>query len=158
MIDSPIGNLIIAKSKYGLKKISIQKKEEDFLQEFNNKCNKISKGEEKDFIEIINQIDQYFQKKLYQFNLRIDWSNLTNFQITILRQMQKIKYGVMISYGELAKLAGYPHHARAVGQVCKKNPIPIIIPCHRVIYSDGKIGNYAPDDKIKKILIELESR
>lgn len=157
IIDSPIGNLIIAKSQYGLIQLSIQKNEEDFLQEFNNKSKKISKGEEKDFIEIINQVNLYFQKRLYQFNLKIDWSNLTKFQRVILQEMQKIKYGMTISYSELAKLAGYRHHARAVGQVCKKNPLPIIIPCHRVIYSNGKIGNYTPDAKIKKRLIEFES-
>lgn len=156
-MNSPIGNIALAITQDGLIRLAIQKKEEDFLNEMNSKGYLYIKEEKKNLFPIIEQLDLYFQNKLKEFNVKINWNILADFQRIILKTMMKIKYGTTLSYRQLAALAGFPNHSRAVGQVCKNNPIPIIIPCHRVIYSNGRIGNYSPDAKIKHYLLTLEN-
>ena len=79
----------------------------------------------------------------------------TDFQRAVLIEMMKIPYGEVKSYGELARLAGYPRAARAVGSVCRNNKYPIIIPCHRVVASNG-LGGYAFGLEMKKELLKIE--
>ena len=81
---------------------------------------------------------------------------LTEFQLRVLRSMRKIKTGTTMSYQQLAIKSGSPRASRAVGSACAKNPIPLIIPCHRVITSDGSLGNYGYGKKRKRWLLEFE--
>jgi len=78
------------------------------------------------------------------------------FQQEVLVTLSKVKYGETISYAELAKRANHPGSSRAVGTVCKKNPLPLVIPCHRIIKADGSYGKYALGNDLKQYLIELE--
>lgn len=82
----------------------------------------------------------------------------TQFQTDVLEEIANIKYGDRISYKELARRAGYPNASRACGTVCKLNKLPLIIPCHRVVKSNGLIGEYNGGMQIKKILLELENK
>jgi len=85
-------------------------------------------------------------------------ANLTPFQMAVLEAMQKIPFGQTLSYGELAKQIGSPFASRAIGGVCKRNPFPLFIPCHRVIAGDGSIGGFSSGIEIKRRLLEFEGK
>ncbi|XFA98555.1 methylated-DNA--[protein]-cysteine S-methyltransferase [Candidatus Izemoplasma sp. B36] len=104
---------------------------------------------------IISQLDSYFDGDLHRFNIPYNLTG-SKFQIDVLNEISKIKYGEIITYKELAIRSGYPNAYRAVGTVCKQNKLPIIIPCHRVVRSDGKIGEYLLGKETKKQLLEME--
>lgn len=100
-------------------------------------------------------LKEYLQKKHAEIPLPLP---LSPFRKEVLSTLQKIPFGELISYGELAQLAGHPKAARAVGTTCHLNRYPLFIPCHRVISSNGKIGGFAGDLEIKKRLLEFEQR
>ncbi|SHE92271.1 methylated-DNA-[protein]-cysteine S-methyltransferase [Thermoanaerobacter uzonensis DSM 18761] len=144
---SPIGMLTIFSSGKGICRIDFENKKSS-LEGFK---------EDSDFYieECIKQLDLYFQKKLKNFDVRLDLQG-TNFQKAVWREISKIPYGKVKTYGEIAKLIGKPKAARAVGQALNKNPIPIIIPCHRVIGKDGNLTGFGGGIEIKKFLLSLE--
>ena len=101
------------------------------------------------------QFDEYFSGKRRTFDLPLS-TNGTPFQQKVWKQLQEIPYGQTISYSQLAKAVGNPKACRAVGSANGKNPIPIIIPCHRVIASNGGLGGFACGLDVKIRLLELE--
>lgn len=105
--------------------------------------------------ETVSQLQAYFAKRLTEFDLPLQLAG-TSFQLTVWRELRRIPYGKVISYGELAKRVGKPLASRAVGAANRSNPIPIVIPCHRVIGSNGKLTGYGGGLPIKKALLELE--
>lgn len=116
--------------------------------------------EENWFPELRKLLQDYFQGALIEFqNIKIHLPRLTTFQSRVIREVQKIGYGKLITYGELAKKAKAPRAARAVGTVMSSNRIPILIPCHRVVASGGKLGGFsAPQGtSLKQHLINLEA-
>ncbi|MDD5218143.1 MAG: MGMT family protein [Candidatus Omnitrophica bacterium] len=106
-----------------------------------------------------NAIKKYFSGKPISFgSLKIDWQDKTAFERHVLHKLSEIGYGHVRTYRDLAGRAGAPKAARAVGSVMRKNPLPIILPCHRVIRSDGSLGGYSGGLKLKKRLLDLEKR
>ena len=103
----------------------------------------------------LKQIDEYFSGKRKEFLLKLDPQG-TNFQRLIWRQLEKIPYGAVISYGEIASIIGKPKACRAVGSANGRNPIAIIIPCHRVVGSDGSLTGYGGGLWRKEWLIKHE--
>ena len=101
------------------------------------------------------QFDEYFDGKRKSFNLPLSLSG-TEFQMKVWNALQNIPYGETISYGELAAIIGNPKASRAVGMANNRNPIPIIVPCHRVIGHDGSLTGYAGGLELKRLLLELE--
>jgi methylated-DNA-[protein]-cysteine S-methyltransferase len=106
--------------------------------------------------EVYRQLDEYFVGKRQKFEFPLAPKG-TEFQQKVWEQLQQIPYGTTISYAQLAKASGNPKACRAVGSANGKNPIAIVIPCHRVIASDGGLGGYAYGLEVKKRLLELES-
>ncbi len=106
--------------------------------------------------ELKIQFEEYFSSKRKHFDVKISCDNATSFEISVWSALKKIPYGETRTYKWLAEEIGNPKAARAVGQALKRNPIPIIIPCHRIVESDGSIGGYAPGIDIKRRLLELE--
>ena len=108
------------------------------------------------------QITSYFEGSYVNFNgpVRLGLDNLTPFTQAVLKACRKIQFGQTTTYIQLAKLSGHPKAARAIGQVMAKNPLPLIIPCHRIIRSDGKIGGFSASGgiKLKQKLLKLEYR
>ena len=102
------------------------------------------------------QFDEYFSGKRKTFELPLSPEGGTPFQQTVWKQLQEIPYGKTISYAQLAEAIGNPKACRAVGSANGKNPISIIIPCHRVIASDGSLGGYSSGLVAKKQLLDLE--
>jgi len=101
------------------------------------------------------QFGEYFKGKLKSFNLLLTM-NGTDFQMKVWNALKKIPYGKTISYGKLAAMIGKPKACRAVGMANNRNPIAIIVPCHRVIGHDGSLIGYGGGLKLKKLLLELE--
>ena len=106
-------------------------------------------------LETERQIREYFDGKRKQFDLPTD-IQCDGFRKDVMETMRRIPYGTTMSYGCIAKSCGHPGAARAVGTVCRKNPLPIIYPCHRVVPSSGGIGNYSGPPGMKEKLLKIE--
>ena len=106
---------------------------------------------------IKHQLDEYFSGKRKNFDIRVSPVG-TDFQKLVWLELQKIPYGKTKSYSEIAEMVGSKNAQRAVGSACNKNPIMIIIPCHRVISKNGHMGGFAYGDDIKRELLSIEAR
>ncbi len=152
--DSPVGNINILSVDNGLLLIAFNMKEvkKVISQEFSDyevsKDNKINK-------KMIKYLDAYFSSKKVSIEIPL-FLNGTEFQKKVWLELKEIPYGETISYKELAKRVGIKKGYQAVGQANSKNPFPILLPCHRVINTDGKMGGYSGGLNKKKILLKLE--
>jgi methylated-DNA-[protein]-cysteine S-methyltransferase len=150
-MKSPIGPLLLAGDEGGLRLVHFatgrrpKSPQREWIED---------KGPFKD---VIRQLDAYFEGKLKDFDLPLVL-NGTEFQLLVWRDLRKIPYGETVSYGQLARRIGSPDAARAVGLANGSNPIPIIIPCHRVIGSNGDLTGFGGGLPVKKKLLALESR
>ncbi|MGC4064515.1 MAG: methylated-DNA--[protein]-cysteine S-methyltransferase [Polyangiaceae bacterium] len=106
--------------------------------------------------EFARELEEYFAGVRRSFVVQLDLSSRTGFTKRVLERLRSVPYGVVVTYGELARACGNPHGARAVGTAMRNNPIPIVIPCHRVIAAGGKIGGYSPGLSVKRRLFEVE--
>ncbi|MFZ4456057.1 MAG: methylated-DNA--[protein]-cysteine S-methyltransferase [Bacteroidales bacterium] len=105
--------------------------------------------------KVITELNDYFEGKIHSFSFPIKLEG-TDFQKRVWSELQKIPYGETISYQELAKRSGNPKAYRAAGTANGKNPVCIVVPCHRVIHADGGIGGYAYGTEVKERLLNLE--
>jgi len=151
IMKSPIGPLMLAGDERGLRLVH-------FMTGRRPKSPQRDWTEDKTpFKEVVRQLDAYFDGKLKDFDLPLILDG-TAFQLLVWNNLRKIPYGETISYGQLAKRIGSPDAARAVGLANGSNPIPIIIPCHRVIGSNGDLTGFGGGLALKKKLLALESR
>jgi methylated-DNA-[protein]-cysteine S-methyltransferase len=106
-----------------------------------------------------HQLRDYFAGRLKRFDVKLDLSSLKPFQRQVLDRCARIGYGRTKTYGELAREIGRPRAARAVGGALGRNPVPLVIPCHRVVAGDGSLGGFSAEQgvKLKRRLLELES-
>ncbi len=104
----------------------------------------------------LHQLSQYFNRKRERFHLPLDFSGATQFQRRIYERLAEIPYGRVVSYGDIADEMGDPGAARAVGQAVGANPLPIVVPCHRVVRSDGRLGGYSGGLRRKVALLAVE--
>lgn len=150
-MESPVGRLLLAGSRAGLKWIGFSegraaiKPEPDWLPS------------DQYLTEAIRQLDAYFRGELRSFDLPLALEG-TTFQKTVWQELLKIPYGAAVSYREIARRIGKPKAVRAVGAANGRNPLPIVVPCHRVIGSDGSMTGYGGGLQIKEFLLELERR
>jgi methylated-DNA-[protein]-cysteine S-methyltransferase len=149
-INSPIGTLLLTGTDEALREIHFPNELEGFVPE------KGAVESEAPFIEVIRQLQEYFDGKRRTFSLNLEPSG-TEFQQKVWRELQKIEFGKTASYGEIAQGIGNSNASRAVGMANGKNPIPIIIPCHRVIGKDGSLTGFGGGLEIKRHLLELEN-
>jgi methylated-DNA-[protein]-cysteine S-methyltransferase len=103
------------------------------------------------------QLDEYFAGNRREFSVPLDWRLSAGFRSTVLHQLPEIAYGRTASYAAVATLAGNPKAVRAVGSACATNPLPVVVPCHRVVRSDGAMGGYLGGVEAKRILLTLEA-
>lgn len=148
-IYSPVGNLIIITSTAGLHVIAWTRK---IISDFSAL---IRDPDEKTIVETKKQLNDYFQNKRKTFNLPLVLQG-SPFQIQVWKQLLKIPYGTTISYGEQASHIGDKNKARAVGTANGRNPISIVIPCHRVIGSNGHMIGFGGGLENKAFLLNLE--
>ena len=102
------------------------------------------------------ELDEYFEGKRHSFDLPVDVALLADFNRRVLRELARVPYGEVVTYGELAARSARPRAARAVGMVMNRNPLPIVLPCHRVIGANGKLTGYAGGLERKETLLRLE--
>ncbi|NIV31405.1 MAG: methylated-DNA--[protein]-cysteine S-methyltransferase, partial [Anaerolineae bacterium] len=137
---SPLGTLHLASGKHGLVAIRFTDDTEAFLDSLDPMANRIEGGES--ISTYRGQLQEYLAGRRLTFTLATDLSNLTEFQRRVLKAIAEIPPGEVRSYGQVASAIGKPRAARAVGQALANNPIPIVLPCHRVLASDGGLGGY----------------
>ena len=149
--ESPLGSTLLAADERGLRLISFAEGKRPERPESNWRKDPMP------FQEAIRQLRAYFAGELKDFDLRLSLIG-TDFQLRVWHTLQTIPYGETISYGQLAQRIGSPKAARAVGLANGSNPIPIVVPCHRVIGSNGSLVGYGGGLSNKKALLALESR
>lgn len=107
--------------------------------------------------EAIRQVDAYFAGERRDFELPLDWSLISGFNRQVLRELASgVPYGAVVGYGDLARRVGQPGAAQAVGTAMGANPLPVVVPCHRVVESDGGIGGFGGGLEAKRRLLALE--
>lgn len=149
IFDSPFGRILVAGSYAGLCRVDFQEGDARFAPPRNWVE---APGV---FPEVEEQLSAYFAGERRSFDLVLDPGG-TQFQQRVWRHLTEIPYGSTISYGRLAQAIGNPQSSRAVGAANGANPIPIIIPCHRVVGADGRLTGYRGGIELKRRLIELE--
>ena len=153
-----IGLVWLAASKKGVITIDFDLSELEFVKRI-RKSLRVQFVEDKDLINpYLNQIKAYLEAEMTNLEVSVDLSSCTPFQRKVLLAAKDIPFGQMVTYAELAKQVGDPNASRAVGQALRRNPVPIAVPCHRVVHSDGTLGGYggAIGRKRKIQLLKLE--
>lgn len=149
--------IFVASTEKGVCRVDFLKSEKDFLKDLKKRFHsQLIKDSLKNRVAL-NQLKKYLEGKLKRFDCKLDYEG-TPFQKKVWRALTRIPYGETRSYKEIARAIGHPKAFRAVGNANHKNPIPLIIPCHRVIESRGDLGGFGHGVKIKKMLLEFEKR
>ena len=156
LVDSPIGRLLVAASKRGLCRISYDAEPERELDRLARDFGVSILRSAKPIDPARRELDEYFEGKRRSFDLPVDVTLLAHFNRRVLRELARVPYGEVVTYGELAARAARPKAARAVGTVMNRNPLPIVLPCHRVIGANGKLTGYAGGLERKETLLRLE--
>lgn len=156
-VDSPIGPLLLAASAAGLIRVAFASQGEAAILEAiaDAVSPRILKGGGR-LDGAARQLEEYFERRRQEFDVVLDLRLAHGFRRDILTALQSIAYGSTASYAGIAAAAGHPRAVRAAGTACALNPLPIVIPCHRVVRSDGTPGNYAGGPEAKLRLLALE--
>jgi methylated-DNA-[protein]-cysteine S-methyltransferase len=156
-IDSPVGPLLAAATPKGLVRITFPvESHETVLEQLAARISPRVLESPTRLDEARRELDRYFEGKLTEFDLPLDWQLSHGFYRKVLRATARIPYGQTRSYGEMARRAGSPRAVRATGTALGSNPLPIIVPCHRVLRSGGALGGYGGGLETKVALLELE--
>lgn len=157
-VDSPVGALLIAATELGLVRVAYGSEGHDtVLQSLADRISPrilLAPGR---LDTVARQLDEYFAGKRQEFSVPLDWRLSAGFRNTVLRHLPEIGYGHTASYAAVARLAGNPNAVRAVGSACATNPLPVVVPCHRVVRSDGAMGGYLGGPEAKRLLLTLEA-
>ena len=155
-VDSPLGPLWIVAGKEGLSYLFIQETESAFLAETERRTGKYPIKKLKPLSRWRSILDRYFSGERIRFDGPLVFLEGTAFQQKIWRTLLQIPYGTVKSYQWVGEQLSMKHAGRAVGNACGKNPLPVIVPCHRVVRQDGTLGGYTGGLGIKKKLLGLE--
>jgi methylated-DNA-[protein]-cysteine S-methyltransferase len=154
--DSPVGSLLVAVTERGLCRISYDAEPERQLESLARSFGARVLRSPSSLDEVKRELDEYFSGERQSFDLGLDLERLTPFNRTVLEELTHVPYGSLTTYGALAGQAGSPRAARAVGTIMNRNPIPIVLPCHRVVGSTGSLVGYAGGLERKELLLRLE--
>lgn len=158
IIDSPVGPLLLAATEQGLLRVAYAREDHDaVLQHLADEVSPRILHAPARLDAVARELDEYFAGARRSFDLPLDWRLAAGFRSTVLHHLPEIDYGHTASYATVAALAGSPKAVRAVGTACAKNPLPVVIPCHRVVRSDGAMGGYLGGAEAKRLLLDLEA-
>ena len=154
--DSPNGQWLIAATPRGLVKLSFTDYVDGTLEELAKKISpRIMRAPAK-LDDVRRELDEYFEGERQEFDVPLDWQLVKGFNLKVLRACAAIPFGSVSSYSDLARKAGSPRAARAAGNALHNNPLPIVVPCHRVLHRDGGLGGYGGGLPLKERLLTLE--
>jgi methylated-DNA-[protein]-cysteine S-methyltransferase len=157
-MDSPIGTLLLMATPKGLVRIAFESENRDeVLGEVAEQLSPRILEAPRRLDPVRRELEKYFEGKLHDFDVPLDWSLTGEFARRVLRRTARIPYGSVASYGDVAVGVGTPRGARAVGNALGSNPIPVIVPCHRVVRTGGAIGGYGGGLTRKRFLLALEA-
>lgn len=158
VVDSPVGRLLLVSSDVGLVRVAFD------VESFDAVLAKLAVSMSPRILEAPDRLDvaarqlsEYFAGERREFDLALDFALSSGFRLTVQRYLPTIGYGHTESYKQLAARVGNPSAVRAVGTACATNPLPIVVPCHRVVRSDGSLGGYLGGLEAKGALLSLES-
>ena len=143
LADTPLGTLLVATTDRGLDELS---------ESFGRRVLRVPRRVD----GARRELDEYFDRRRTEFDLPMDLSHVPGFQLTVLHELARVPYGEVTTYGTLAARVGKPRAARAVGGAMHSNPIPIVLPCHRVVGASGSLTGYGGGLDRKEWLLRLE--
>jgi methylated-DNA-[protein]-cysteine S-methyltransferase len=156
LVDSPLGTLLVAATGRGLCRIGYdpepEREEELLARGFGVRVLRAPRAVD----EAKRQLDDYFEGRRHDFDLGVDLTAVGEFHREVLAELARVPYGELTTYGALAERAGHAGAARAVGTAMNRNPIPIVLPCHRVVGANGKLVGYGGGLARKEQLLRLE--
>lgn len=158
IVDTPVGALLLAATETGLVRAAFER--EGFDVVLNSLADALGAdrlGGARHLLDARQQLDQYFARRRTRFTVPRDLALSSGFGLLVHRYVPGIRYGRTESYGRVADAVGHPGAARAVGSACRTNPLPIFVPCHRVVHADGSPGGYIGSLETKAALLALES-
>jgi methylated-DNA-[protein]-cysteine S-methyltransferase len=157
-LPTPIGRLLVVNGPSGLVRIAFESESEDAaLAEVARVLGPRVIGSDRELASEREALSEYFEGDAAELSLPVDLRLAeAPFRRAVLEKLREVPRGQTVSYGELAARAGNPRAARAVGSACARNPVPIVVPCHRVLPGTGRLGNYAGGPERKRVLLDLE--
>jgi methylated-DNA-[protein]-cysteine S-methyltransferase len=157
--DSPFGTLLLAATPQGLVRLGLPNEDaEATLADLAGRISPRVLEAPGRFDEARRELEDYFEGRRHEFDLAIDWQLSHGFLLRARHGIAAIPYGETRTYTDLARGAGNERAVRAAGSACSRNPIPLVVPCHRVLRSDGSLGGYAGGLEMKQRLLEMENQ
>jgi methylated-DNA-[protein]-cysteine S-methyltransferase len=156
-LDTPVGTLLLAATPKGLVRVAYPSQDHDLVLEdlARDVSPRILRAPAR-LDRVAREIEEYFAGRRRAFDVPLDLQLSHGFRRTVLARLPEIAYGTTASYAAIARAAGHPRAVRAVGSACASNPLPVVVPCHRVVRSDGTIGQYAGGVPAKEFLLAME--
>jgi methylated-DNA-[protein]-cysteine S-methyltransferase len=154
--DTPVGPLLVGVTDRGLARISFDADPERQLEELARLYGPRVLRSRRPLQHIHRELDEYFEGRRHEFDLELDLRAAPEFHRRVLTELARVEYGHTTTYGTLATKAGNPRAARAVGTVMNRNPVPIVLPCHRVVGANGSLTGYGGGLDRKEWLLRLE--
>jgi methylated-DNA-[protein]-cysteine S-methyltransferase len=156
LAESPVGSLLVAVTERGLCRVAFEPDPERDLEELARAYGLRVLRAPQPLGDVRRQLEEYFERRRTTFDLPVDLASIPPFQRLVLAELARVPYGETATYGGLAGKIGKPRAARAVGGALNRNPVPIVLPCHRVVGAGGKLVGYAGGLERKRALLALE--
>jgi methylated-DNA-[protein]-cysteine S-methyltransferase len=157
-LDSPLGPLLLAATDQGLVRVAWAREDHDrVLAQLADRISPRVLHAPARLDLAAREIEEYLQRRRTAFDLALDLRLTAGFRRTVLTRLTQVGYGSTVSYGQLAAAVGSPRAVRAVGTACATNPLPLVVPCHRVVRGDGSLGQYVGGAEVKRALLGLEA-
>lgn len=159
VVDAPVGPLLLAATERGLVRVAFAAEDHDaVLQTLADRVSPRILHAPARLDGIAAELEEYFAGRRRAFDVPLDWRLTGGFRAVVLHHLAAdVGYGQTASYGAVARLAGNPKAVRAVGTACATNPLPVVVPCHRVVRADGSMGGYLGGPEAKRTLLTLET-
>ena len=157
-LDTPVGSLLLASTEQGLVRVAFDREDHDLvLVALARSISPRILLSPARLDGVARQLSEYFAGQRKTFDLPLDFRLSSGFRRSVLAHLPEIAYGQTESYAQVAAATGNPRAVRAVGSACATNPLPVVVPCHRVVRSDGSYGQYRGGEEAKRSLLTLES-
>nr|WP_040829700.1 methylated-DNA--[protein]-cysteine S-methyltransferase [Nocardia jiangxiensis] len=157
-MDTPVGRLLLAATPKGLVRVAYAREDHDqVLATLADKVSPRILRAPARLDEVRRELDEYFAHRRRSFDVPLDLSLSHGFRQIVQKHLPQIGYGQTRSYAQVAQLVGNPRAVRAVGTACATNPLPVVVPCHRVTRADGSLGGYVGGADAKHLLLDLEA-